>query len=442
MLLQNVFTDSCYTVPEPLTMRLTELLKKIEKLIDDVEKTVGLANLPRIEVTGQHDARNRGLSDEPTMEDLLWSYHHLDEPLNRCLSYCSIFPKRHRLQRDEIINMWVAEGFIEVSDAGEDMEEGCARYFDELVDASFLQPTEKMRGMLYDVSYFTMHDLAHDLAEKVAGSDILRIEDDGWSGEAPEDVRRVFVQTSFGDPIIEKIGKLENLRTLIVYTDTGDKLTEDRVFETLMKLRKLRVLRVHSESFNVFSVPSSICQLKHLRYIAFRFRKLALPSTFSKLYHMQVLDFGPCGNLAFSSVEDMANLINLRQIIIEYPADINFPKIGRMTLLKMLPLYTVRKEEGYGIQELEHLDKLSGRMQIHGLQNVQSKDEAAKAMLANKEELTDLTLHWNDDSCNPDIQADVLEGLCPPMCLPKLRIDELSRHEVPNMDGGRAEWSK
>nr|BBF89311.1 putative NBS-LRR class RGA [Oryza barthii]BBF89316.1 putative NBS-LRR class RGA [Oryza barthii] len=413
MLLQNVFTD--------LTIILTELLKKIEKLIDDVEKTV--ANLPRTEATGRYDARNLGLSsDEPTKEDLLWSYHHLDEQLKRCFAYCCIFPREHQLRRDEIINMWMAEGFIKTSGEGdEDMEEVGARYFDELVEASFLKPTQRLRLKFYEINEFKINDMLHDLAEKVAGSDGLRIED-GWSGEAPKDVRHLVVQTSLSKLIIEEILKQENLRTLIIYTDIGDKLTEENLFERIFtRLRKLRVLRVHSHHYNVYPVPASIGQLKHLRYLAFRFHTPDLPSTFSKLYHIQTLDFGPCRNLSFLSVH-MANLINLHHINIEYPDETSFPNIGRLTLLKVLPLYTVRMEQGYEIHQLEHLNKLSGRMQIHGLQNVQSKDEAAKAELSNKEGLTDLTLHWDDDSCNPDVQANVLEGLCPPMCLPKLRI--------------------
>uniref|UniRef100_A0A0E0F8K7 Uncharacterized protein n=2 Tax=Oryza meridionalis TaxID=40149 RepID=A0A0E0F8K7_9ORYZ len=355
-------------------------------------------------------------------EDLLWSYHHLDEQLKRCFAYCCIFPREHQLRRDEIINMWMAEGFIKTSGEGdEDMEEVGARYFDELVEASFLKPTQRLRLKFYEINEFKINDMLHDLAEKVAGSDGLRIED-GWSGEAPKDVRHLVVQTSLSKLIIEEILKQENLRTLIIYTDIGDKLTEENLFERIFtRLRKLRVLRVHSHHYNVYPVPASIGQLKHLRYLAFRFHTPDLPSTFSKLYHIQTLDFGPCRNLSFLSVH-MANLINLHHINIEYPDETSFPNIGRQTLLKVLPLYTVRMEQGYEIHQLEHLNKLSGRMQIHGLQNVQSKDEAAKAELSNKEGLTDLTLHWDDDSCNPDVQANVLEGLCPPMCLPKLRI--------------------
>lgn len=85
------------------------------------------------------EVRDRDLLNETTGA-LWWSYQHLDEHVRRCFAYCSIFPKRYRLNRDELVKLWVAEGFIQTTNAEEDMEAIGRDYFHELLATSFVQP--------------------------------------------------------------------------------------------------------------------------------------------------------------------------------------------------------------------------------------------------------------------------------------------------------------
>ncbi|XP_052136896.1 putative disease resistance protein RGA3 isoform X1 [Oryza glaberrima] len=389
----------------------------------------------RLDADFWRDASKRDLLKE-TMGALLWSYQQLDEQVRRCFAYCSIFPRRYRLKRDELINLWVAEGFIGSTDAGEEMEDVGGKYLDELVSASFLQQAGQQRAVSGAVDYFIVHDLLHDLAERVNRSDCFRIEN-GWTGVLPPNVRHLFVETYNKAMISDKILEMESLRTLIIYRHK-----QDIPFDKFMRLKKLRVLSMLSvTTSNVFSFPASIGRLKHLRYLAFRTGrvKLVFPSTFTNLYHLQVLDIGGCKDLVFSSGEDI-NLLNLRHVISS--ADLNFRNIGSLTSLQTLSFFTAKKGPGYELRQLKHLSKLRGRLEMHGLENVQSKEEALEANLASKEHLKKLALVWDKDTCCPEVQAEVLEGLYPPPELEKLEITNYHGSRYPDWMVGKQKGPK
>ncbi|KAI4969577.1 hypothetical protein ZWY2020_000491 [Hordeum vulgare] len=364
-----------------------------------------------------------------TMGALWWSYQYLDEHVRRCFAYCSIFPRRHRLQRDELIKLWVAEGFIKTSNPAEEMEDVAKSYFDELLSASFLQLGGKEMVNGREVDYFTIHDLLCDLAEEVAGRDCFRIEK-GFTGEVPQDVRYLYVGTYDREMITEKISGLLNLRTLIIDDYIRLESNECEVFASMFTmltgLWKLRVMKLRFRGLGLrkFSFPDSIGQLKHLRYFAFMvggLTKLKLPCAFTKLYHMQVVDFGNCTKLKFASSEDMVNLVNLRCVISN--ADLEFPNVGRLTWLQMLLSFTIRKKEGYEPHQLKHLNKLQDKLQIFGLQNLRSKDEALELNLAGKGNLRELVLRWKNSSRSSiEVKEEVLEGLCPSKYLEILEI--------------------
>lgn len=102
------------------------------------------------------------------------SYDQMPSYLKQCLAYCALFPKNEEIPRDTIVQLWMAQGFIESSDKDdEQLEDICHRYFDDLVGRSFfiqVYQEGELAGTLY-----TMHDLVHDFARSVAGSECLTI---------------------------------------------------------------------------------------------------------------------------------------------------------------------------------------------------------------------------------------------------------------------------
>ncbi|KAK1612098.1 hypothetical protein QYE76_035771 [Lolium multiflorum] len=383
--------------------------------------------------------RDRDLLNE-TMGALWWSYHHLREQVKRCFAFCSIFPRRHLLERHELVKLWVAEGFARLTSDGEDMEDVCQEYFDELVSASFLQLKAKENSREKD--YYLVHDLLHDLAEKAAGSDCFRIENSFKlygkypAVEVPPNIRHIFVQNYDEELITKKICQLYNLRTLIIGSVNNLKPVGEQVLKCMFKrLRKLRVLTIIAEDFLSsyvsldVPVPACIGQLRHLRYLAFRpafhqgrGRRMILPATFAKLCHMQILDFGWTGKVVFSSCEDICSLVNLRHVICL--GDVDLASIGSLTSLRTMAAFDVKRGQGHELKQLGNLNKLRGQLLIRGLENVESKAEALEANLVGKEGLSTLKLSWGwSGEASPEVQAEVLEGLCPPKDLKSLIIE-------------------
>lgn len=363
-----------------------------------------------------------------TMGALWWSYRQLDGQVKRCFAYCSMFPPGHMFARDELVELWMAEGFIKTTKGDEQMEDVGQNYFDELVSCSFLQTTKTADGS--ENERFTMHDLLHELAAMVSGNDCFRVEE-GKNKEFPPDARHLFI--NLYDPVnaTEQICKLKKLRTLIFTTTFGGSaITIEALEDMLKKLRKLRVVQVCLDG-DMMMIPASICGLKHLRCLtvySFGWIKVNLPRNFDKLYHLQILEIPNTGDFSCSDVKRMGNLISLRHV--RYPRNylldsvgLTFPRIGELNSLRELSDFWVGKEKGHELQQLKNLNNLHGTLRISGLENVGSKERALEAKLTNKKHLTELSLAWNQDHiCNADPHMEILEGLCPPSQITRLRI--------------------
>ncbi|CAL5035961.1 unnamed protein product [Urochloa decumbens] len=403
-------------------------------------RTVAAQLCLRLNVEFWRRTRDRDLLND-TMGALWWSYQQLDGQVRRCFAYCSIYPRRHLLKRKDLVQLWMAEGFIKTTNSEEGLDGIGQDYFDELLSASFLQLERREEfGYVhdYDDDYFSVHDLLRDLAEEAARGDWFRIEK-GFTGEVPLDVRHLFVRNRDVKMLAKKILELQNLRTLIF----DDYVTfDDEVFQIMFRrLRKLRVLKLHfigGDGDHNYSVPAFIGQLKHLRYLCFdgfTDNRLILPDSITELFHIQLLDVSGFRDVVFSCDKNMDHLVKLRSLTICNSLDI--PNIGSLKWLRVLPCFNPWKKQRCRLRQLKDLNKLEGSLCLGHLENVESKEEAIEASLADKERLTKLELCWSNTSCSPEVEAEVLEGLCPPKYLEMLRIFDYHGSTYPNWMVGK-----
>ncbi|XP_028765318.1 putative disease resistance protein RGA3 [Neltuma alba] len=113
-------------------------------------------------------------ANDSIMPILKLSYDSLAIELKQCFAYCSLYPKDSRYNKNELIDMWMAQGFLENKDEEQCLEDVGEEYIRILLMKSFLQDVET--DGLGEMEYFKMHDLMHDLSQSVASSFDIYIE--------------------------------------------------------------------------------------------------------------------------------------------------------------------------------------------------------------------------------------------------------------------------
>ncbi|XP_050258767.1 putative disease resistance protein At3g14460 [Quercus robur] len=393
-----------------------EFLGRIMYFIHDKGEWLSIQNNKNWDLL---DDRNNGV-----FHILKLGYDHLRIPsLKRCFAYCAIFPKDCNMKKDEVIQHWMAEGFLEPSKEGTmAMEDIGNTYFNILLATLFFQNARK--DVCGDIISCKMNNLVHDFAISISKSEILILE-----GDFVDNVRKVqhlFVRSDCkttprtslcGDSFIK-------VRTLI-----SENLDFD---DMLSNFKCLRVLKLSGH--NIIRLPNSIEQLIHLRLLHILHTKIEeLPKSITKLYNLQTLRIEECPKL-MGLPEDLSNLINLRHINIYvgcwtriHYRDCLLKNMGRLTCLQTLNIFIVGREEGYWIKEMGPLKNLRGEINIYNLEEVKDEEEAKSAKLKEKEILK-LGLFWNQfcgelDMYDIDKDEKVLEGLHPHPNLKSLTIE-------------------
>ncbi|KAL3642133.1 hypothetical protein CASFOL_012948 [Castilleja foliolosa] len=345
---------------------------------------------------------NFGDNKNPISKILKLSYDNLSSSsLKKCFAYCSVFPKGYKIEKQQLIELWMAEGFIQTGRQGSNinMENTGNKIFNLLLRNSLLQVAKC--DDYENATHCNMHDLVHDLAFTIL-HDVSR--------------RRYIGYKSSGDGFLSiPEGEEKYVRTLFFSGKVSDIKFSD--FESL------RTLTLLSEDFD--ELPTSFRELKHLRYLDISKTKIrSLPDSIGKLYHLQTLrveNKWMYGNLK-KLPDSLSCLISLRHLHV--PNTTTLPtEIGKLTFLQTLPHFYVGIKKGCGISEVGILKDLKGKLTIHNLENVRDKNEAMSADLLGKSGIYVLRLVWDKNKIGEDANVEsVLEGLKPHPNLKRLEI--------------------
>ncbi|XP_035838362.1 putative disease resistance RPP13-like protein 1 [Helianthus annuus] len=346
------------------------------------------------------------------------SYHDLSADLKQLFAYCSLFPKDYLFDKEELVLLWMAEGFLSPSNATKSPERLGHGYFEILLSRSFFQHAPN------DESLFIMHDLMNDLAMLVAGELFLRFDNHMKIGtEHLAKYRHMsFSREKYvGYHKFEAFKGAKSLRTLLAVSIDVDHswnyffLSNKILVDLLPSLTLLRVLSL--SHFQITEVPEFIDSLKHLRYLNLAKTNIKeLPKNVSNLYNLQTLIVFGCENLT-KLPESFSKLKKLRHFDIrDTPLLEKLPfGIGELESLQTLTKIIIEGDDGFAINELKGLTNLRGEVSIEGLHKVQSTKHAREANLCLKK-ITGLKLQWVDvfDGSRMDtLEEEVLNELKP-----------------------------
>lgn len=349
------------------------------------------------------------------------SYDNLPVHLRQCFAYCGLFPKDHKIERRVLVQIWIAQGYIHTSDERHHLEDIGDQYFEELLSKSFFQEVEK--DSYGNILSCKMHDLIHDLAQSVAGSECSFLKNDMGNaiGRVLERARHVSLVEALNS--LQEVLKTKHLRTIFVFSH--------QEFPCDLACRSLRVLDL--SRLGIEKVPISVGKLNHLRYLDLSYNEFdVLPNSVTSFHHLQTLRLFKCEELK-ALPRDMRKLINLRHLEIDGCSSLtHMPSgLGELSMLQHLPLFVLgndkvdsRYDETAGLTELKSLDHLRGELCIQSLENVRAVAlESTEAILKGKQYLQSLRLNWWDLEANRSQDAElVMEGLQPHPNLKELYI--------------------
>ncbi|KAK4724905.1 hypothetical protein R3W88_027684 [Solanum pinnatisectum] len=287
------------------------------------------------QVAGEDDLRENSIK-----KILKLSYDYLPSPhLKKCFGYFAMFPKDFEFEKDQLIQLWMAEGFLSPCQETTVMEDVRSKFFQLLLQYSLLQDVKL--DELNNITHCKMHDLVHDLAGDILKSKLFDQKSAGW---------RYFGWDSPTDQI-DKINEPGRLSTLFWKRNISE--------DMLLSFQFLRVLNLSRSGIEELS--ASIGKLIYLRYLDVSYTKIkALPNSICKLYNLQTFRVNDCYFLR-ELPEEMANMISLRHIYCNhrYRSNMQTPlNMGQLTSLQTLRFFYVGSEKGRRIEELGRLKTL------------------------------------------------------------------------------------
>ncbi|CAN6696415.1 unnamed protein product [Malus baccata var. baccata] len=366
--------------------------------------------------------------EEEVFRPLLLSYYDLI-PVDRCcLLYCGIFPKDYELERDILINLWMAQDYL---DSEENKDKGIIGniVFDNLVAWSFFQDFEKDVDS-GKIICCKMHDIVHDFVHFLTKNECLITEANQGANIDTEVLGgkvRHLTLTSFPYSLYSLPTSCDNCKKLRTLTVFGSRSSLPCIDASLvLQLKCLRTLNLFRCSMK--ELPEEIGQLVHLRHLDLsgNIYLKKLPDSICSLYNLYTLIIWDCLSLS-KLPRNMSKLTNLRHLYVANCAVKYLPKgIGRLTSLQTLDvcvLFFGRNDKAFKFGDLTTLNNLRGSLAIVLKGDLIDVSEVVELPLVDKKQIFNLRIDcWDPFQMTPESNLQTLNALQPQEDLESLGI--------------------
>ncbi|CDP12950.1 unnamed protein product [Coffea canephora] len=279
------------------------------------------------------------------------SYNDLPSHLKPCLLYLSIYPEDYLIGCYRLINLWIAERFVEWRE-GMNIEDVAWGYLGELINRSLIQVT----GVFYEglPNHCRIHDLMREviLIKSREQNMVTVTTGQPMTWPSKEKVRRLAIHSSSNSSNIQyhqqrQFYCFEHLRSFIAVSSTNPFLSKTFLSEVLRSSKLLKVLELGGEEIE--ETPNEIFNLLHLTYLNLCGTKVErVPRAIGKLQHLEYLNLGNYGFHGFKGPSKLGGLLALQMLntIDASSGSVIVKEIGKLTQLRVLYITQLRREDG------------------------------------------------------------------------------------------------
>uniref|UniRef100_M1C4V3 Rpi protein n=1 Tax=Solanum tuberosum TaxID=4113 RepID=M1C4V3_SOLTU len=347
------------------------IVPEMESLAKDmVEKCRGLP-LAIVVLSGLL-SHKKGLNQWHKVKDHLWknikedksieiscilslSFNDLSTALKQCFLYIGIFPEDQVIDVENIIHLWMAEGFIPRGE--ERMEDVAEGFLNELIRRSLVQVVDTFWER---VTECRVHDLLRDLAiQKSLEVNFFDVYDPRSHSISSLCIRHVI--HSEGERYLSLDLSNLKLRSIMFFDPKFC-----NVFPHIDVFQHIYVLNIKGSG----AIPDAIGSLYHLKFLSLR-GIYRLPSSIGNLKNLQILVVDAGGFTCHLPCE-AADLINLRHLDARYSEPL--ARISKLTSLRVLKGVGCDQWKDVDPVDLVHLQELSMHdiTKSHSLNNISS----------------------------------------------------------------------
>ncbi|XP_021746362.1 putative disease resistance protein RGA4 [Chenopodium quinoa] len=311
----------------------------------------------------------------------LGSYEQLLSEIQKCVHYCSLFPKDYIFNKTDLINLWASqENLLTTPESPESVGN---EYFGKLLKEGYF--FEIFQGEdTSDIVGYKMHFLVSEFLKEIAKPEFCLVDESQGEIDVANILHLSFVvDSSWKAPSsMFSAKKLQSLLFLPRKSDE-DSIEVSAMDDILTSLTCLRALDL--KAVNCENLRSSLRELKDLRYLKLGVSFESLPESVTRLENLQTLD------LRHSSVmqlpRDFPTLRNLRHLYVgRRLVDMPF-EISKLEFLNILDVFVVGE---YNRLDARGSLKLVGELTVRF-----DKEYDHNEALKDNEQITCLSLIWS-----------------------------------------------
>ncbi|XP_070048733.1 putative disease resistance RPP13-like protein 1 [Nicotiana tomentosiformis] len=374
------------------------------------------------------------LPDNGILPALMLSYNDLPVHLKQCFSYCAIFPKDYPFDKEQVIQLWIANGLVQRLQKDKIIEDSGNQYFLELRSRSLFERVP--RSSQGNTEKFLMHDLVNDLAQVASSKLCINLEDNKGSDMLGRCRHLSYSMLSDDFEKLKPLDKLDQLRTFLPIPYYFQIYISKRVLHNILpRLTSLRALSL--SCYAIKELPNNLfIKLKFLRFLDLSLTDIKqLPDSICVLYNLETLLLSSCRSLVELPMQ-MQKLINLRHLDISDTPCLKKPQhLSKLKSIRAIlgVKFFLGGSSGSRMEDLGELNNLYGSLSILELQNVADRSEALEAKMRGKEHIEKLSFEWSvsiaDNSQN---ERDILGELHPNPSIKELEINGYRGTNFPN----------